>query len=113
MASGQPLEIVQRVMPHPVDGLSVAYKTFVMCWLLSPLKMVFLKLVHTESQVNYKTQRFWIKMVHLVSNVQTLAGHAVGTIHLAPKTKYPPFRHSTKNQVSFHSRIEFFIFLQK
>ena len=48
--------------------------------------MVFLKLVHTESQVNHKTQLFWVKVVHLVPNVQTLAGYAVGTIHLAPTT---------------------------
>ena len=48
--------------------------------------MVFLKLVHTEYQVNPKTQPFWVKVVHLVPNVQTLDGHAVGTIHLAPRT---------------------------
>ena len=48
--------------------------------------MVFLKLVRTESQVNHKTQPFWIKVVHLVPNVQTLAGHAVGAIRLAPTT---------------------------
>ena len=48
--------------------------------------MVFLKLVHTESQVNHKTQGFWVKVVHLVPNVQTLAGHANGTIYLAPTT---------------------------
>ena len=48
--------------------------------------MVFLKLVHMESQVNHKTQTFWVKLVHLVPNVQTLAGYAVGTIHLAPTT---------------------------
>ena len=46
--------------------------------------MVFLKLVHTESQVNHKTQPFWVKVGYLVPNVQTLAGHAVGTIHLTP-----------------------------
>ena len=46
--------------------------------------MLFLKLVHTKYQVNHKTQLFWVKVVHLVPNVQTLAGHAVGTIHLAP-----------------------------
>ena len=40
--------------------------------------MVFLKLVHTESQVNPKTQPFWVNSVHLVPNVQTLAGHAIG-----------------------------------
>ena len=44
--------------------------------------MVFLRLVHTEYQVNHKTQLFWVKVVHLVPNVQTLAG----TIHLAPTT---------------------------
>ena len=48
--------------------------------------MVFLKLVHTESHVNLKTQPFWVKAVHLVPNVQTLAGHAIGTIGLAPST---------------------------
>ena len=48
--------------------------------------MVFLKLVHMESQENHKTQPFWVKVVHLVPNFQTLAGHAVGTIQLAPTT---------------------------
>ena len=48
--------------------------------------MVFLKLVYMESQENHKTQPFRVKVVHLVPNVQTLAGHAVGTIHLAPTT---------------------------
>ena len=48
--------------------------------------MVFLKLVHTEYQVNHKTQLFWVKVVHLVPNVKTLAGHAVGTIRLASTT---------------------------
>ena len=46
--------------------------------------MVFLKLVHTEYQVNHKTQPFWVKVVHLVRNVQTLAGHAIGAICLVP-----------------------------
>ena len=55
--------------------------------------MVFLKLVHTQYQVNHKTQPFWVKVVHLVPNVHTLAGYAVGT------NNYPPFRHSTQNQV--------------
>ena len=41
---------------------------------------------HTESQVNHKTQLFWVKVVHLVLNANTLAGHAVGTIRLAPTT---------------------------
>ena len=48
--------------------------------------MVFLTLVHTEYQVNHKTQSFWVKVVHLVPNVHTLAVHVVGTIHLAPTT---------------------------
>jgi hypothetical protein len=42
--------------------------------------MVFLKLVHTEYQVNHKTQPFWVKVVHLVPNVQILAGHDIGAI---------------------------------
>ena len=45
-----------------------------------------MKLVHTEYQVNHKTQPFWVKVVYLVPNVETLAGHAVGTIRLAPTT---------------------------
>ena len=48
--------------------------------------MVFLKLVHTQYQVNHKTQPFWVKVVHLVPNVQTLAGHDIGAIRLAPIT---------------------------
>ena len=48
--------------------------------------MVFWNLVHTEYQVNHKTQPFWVKVVHLLPNVQTLARHAVSTIHLAPTT---------------------------
>ena len=48
--------------------------------------MVFLKLVHTQYQVNHKTQPFWVKVVHLVPNVQTLAGHDIGAIRLAPTT---------------------------
>ena len=48
--------------------------------------MVFLKLVHTESQVNHKTQPFLVMVVYLVRNVQTLAGLAIGTIYLAPTT---------------------------
>ena len=48
--------------------------------------MVFLKLVHTEYQVNHKTQLLWVMVVHLVPNVQNLAGHAIGTIRLAPTT---------------------------
>ena len=47
--------------------------------------MVFLKLVHTEYQVNHKTQPFWVKVVHIVPNVQSLAGHAIDTIHVVVK----------------------------
>ena len=64
--------------------------------------MVFLKLVHMESQVNHKSQPFWIRRFHIVPNVQTLAGQDIGAIRLAPtttlqfdtvlKTKYS-FRH--------------------
>ena len=42
--------------------------------------------MHTEYQVNHKTQPFGVKVVHLVPNVQTLAGHAVGSICLALTT---------------------------
>ena len=48
--------------------------------------MVFLKLVYMQYQVNHKTQPFWVKVVHLVPNVQTLAGRDVGAICLAPTT---------------------------
>ena len=44
-----------------------------------------MKLVHRDYQVNHKTQPFWVKVVHLVPNVHTLAGHAIGTIDLALK----------------------------
>ena len=44
-----------------------------------------MKLVHRDYQVNHKTQKFWVKVVHLVPNVHTLAGHAIGTIDLALK----------------------------
>ena len=36
--------------------------------------MVILKLVNTDSQVNHKTQLFWVKVVHLVSNVVIYLG---------------------------------------
>ena len=48
--------------------------------------MVFLKLVHKEYQLNHKSQPFWVKVVHLLPNVQILAGHAIGTICLASTT---------------------------
>ena len=54
--------------------------------------MVFLKLVCLESEVNHKTQPIWVKVVHLVPNVQTLAGHAIGTIGLAVLTPSFLFR---------------------
>ena len=72
--------------------------------------MVFLKLVHTKYEVNHKTQLFWVKVVHLVPNVQTLAGHVIGTIGLAPSTTL--LQHAIKNQVlitalyfSFYAKI--------
>ena len=64
--------------------------------------MVFLKLVHMEYQVNHKTQPFWVKVVHLVPNIQMLADF--GT------KNYAPFRHSTKNQV-FSTALDLFDFL--
>ena len=36
------------------------------------LQMVFLKLVHTEYQVNHKTQLFWVKVVHISANSNRL-----------------------------------------
>ena len=72
--------------------------------------MVFLKLVHTEYQVNHKTQPFWVKVVHLVPNVQTLAGHAVGTIHLAPTTT---LHFDTIQKQVFIPTMDFFDFLLK
>ena len=63
--------------------------------------MVFLKLVHMEYQVNHKTQPFWVKVVHLVPNVHTVAGHAVGAICLAPTaTLHFDTAHITKYLVS-------------
>ena len=60
--------------------------------------MVFLKVGPTEYQVNHKTQLFGVKVVHLVVNVQILAGAYHGH-HPFGTNNYPPFRHSTKNQV--------------
>ena len=45
----------------------------------------FFRLVHTRSQVNNKSQLFWIKGVHLVANGHTLAGFAVGAVRSATK----------------------------
>ena len=63
--------------------------------------MVFLKLVYTEYLVNHLTQLLWVKVVHLVTDIQTLAGHAVGTTSLhfdtVLKTKY------------FFSHLDFFL----
>ena len=42
-------------------------------------------------------------MVHVVPNVQILAGHAIGT------NNYHPFRHITKNQV-FIPALDFLFF---
>ena len=46
--------------------------------------MAFLKLVHTESQVNHKTQPFGVKGVWLVTNGHTLlTGFVSGALCLA------------------------------
>ena len=71
-------------------------------------QMVFLKLVHTEYQVNHKTQPFWVKVVYLVPNVQTLPGHAVGTIRLAPTTTLH-FETVLKTKYSFPYWIFYFL----
>ena len=63
--------------------------------------MVFLKLVHTEYQVN-KKKLFWVKVVYLVPDGQTLAGHDVGA-NLFGTNNYPPIPHITKNQVFIHT----------
>ena len=59
---------------------------------------------YTESQVHHKSQPFWVKTVHLVPNVHTLAGHAIGAILLAPT--------STLHFDTVHKTIWFF-FLAK
>ena len=66
-----------------------------------------MKLVHTEYQVNHKTQSFWVKVVHLVPKVQRLAGLAVCTIRLAPATNSISTQYTKPN---IHSHIGFFIF---
>ena len=68
--------------------------------------MVFLKLLHTEYQVNHKTQQFWVKVVHLVTNVQILAGHSVDTIRLPPTTTLH-FDTLLKSKYSFPHKIFF------
>ena len=48
-------------------------------------------------EVKHKTQPFWVKVIHQVPNVYTLAGHAVGAIHLARTTTlYLDTVHKTK-----------------
>jgi hypothetical protein len=73
--------------------------------------MVFLKLVHTECHVNHKTQPFWVKVVHLVRSVQTLAGHSVGAIHLAPTTTLH-FDTVQKTKYLFIPTLDFFFLLK-
>ena len=68
----------------------------------------FLKLVHTEYQVNNKTQPFWVKVAYLVPNVQTLTGHDVGTIRLAATTTLF-FDRVQKTEYSVSQRISYFI----
>ena len=67
--------------------------------------MVFLKLMHMESQLNHKTLAFWVKVVQC-SNPSWACRfcHPFGT------NNYPPFRQSTQNQV-FILTLDFFIFL--
>ena len=75
--------------------------------------MVILKLLHTESQVNHKSQPFWIKRVHLVPNDHTQAWHVVGAIRLAPtttlhfntvhKTKYRKIASSNTSRLEAHA----------
>ena len=42
--------------------------------------MLFLKLVHTEFQLNHKTQLFWVKAVHLVPNDVIPSGGGEGMV---------------------------------
>ena len=91
--------------------------------ILTIINRLFLKLVHMEYQVNHKFQPFWIKRVHLVPNVHTLAGYAIGAIRLAPtttlhldtvhKTKYllaskqPKFKASINNKRNLAQQSDF------
>ena len=43
--------------------------------------MVFLRLVHVEYQIDHKTQPFWVKVVYLAPNIQTLAGYDINWHH--------------------------------
>ena len=72
--------------------------------------MVFLKLVHTEFKVNHKTQLFWVKVVHLVPNVQTLVWHDVGAIRLSPTTT---LHFNTPLKTKYYVSHLFFLFFAK
>ena len=56
--------------------------------------MVFLKLAHTEYQVNHITQPFWVKVVQCSNPSWACFWH-----HPFGTNNYPQFGHSTKNQV--------------
>ena len=65
-------------------------------------------LSNTEYQVNNKSQPFCVKVVHLVPNFQTLAGHDLGAIRLKPTTTLH-FNQPLKNQV-FSPALDFLFF---
>ena len=52
-----------------------------------------------------QNQPFWIKVVHLAPNVQTLAEYAVGTIRLEL-----PYISTQYTKPNIYSRIRFYIF---
>ena len=73
--------------------------------------LVFLKLVHTESQVNHKTQPFWVKVVHLCSTQCSNPSWACRWHHPFGTNNYPLFQHSTKNQL-FIPALDFYFLLK-
>jgi hypothetical protein len=60
-----------------------------------------LKLDQCQPRPNRKTQPFWVQGIHIVPNCHTLAGFAIGALHLVTMAKYPPFKKTTQNQNLF------------
>ena len=61
--------------------------------------MVFLKMVHTEYQVNHKTQSLFLGQGVSSSTQNSNPSWAFSWHHPVGANNYPPFRHSTQNQV--------------
>jgi hypothetical protein len=71
----------------------------------------FLKLDQCQPQPNRKTQPLWVQEIWTVPNYHTLAGFAIGTLHLATMATLegPPFKTTTQNQNLFLTKDFYFL----